>query len=501
MAAVEVAQRRTYGNWRRPSTAGLGGLGTIGTMVLMFGLVMVILLTMTIGLLPGLGFGSVIALGLMLLLVRDRHHRNGLQRSGARVGWVLTRGRGANNYRSGPVGRTPWGRYQLPGLAAQTALSEAQDAAGRSFALIHHPRTGHVSVVLGTEPDGASLVDRDQEDAWVAHWGHWLATLGTEPGLVAASVTVETAPDTGSRLRREVLGNIDPAAPEAARAMLAEVVSTYPMGSAAIRAWVGLTFCAAPRPGARRRSVDEVARDLATRLPALAQGLLAAGAGAARPVGAQELCEVIRCAYDPDAAAPLEEARSVGEVLDLTWTDVGPAAAQANWGTYRHDSATSITWAMTQPPRGEVFSSVLGSLLAPHPEIDRKRVTLLYRVLDPGTAARIVETDKRNARFRATSSQRPSARALTEVSAAEATAREEATGAGLVNFGMLVTATVHDDQRVPDARAAIDALAATARVQLRPVYGSQDSAFAAALPLGLVLPAHLKVPTEIREAL
>ncbi len=500
MAAADVARRRTYGNWRRPASAGLGGLGTIGTLVLMMGLVSVIVLTMVAGLFTGLGVGVVIALGLLLLLIRDSHHRNGLQRIGGRLGWLATRRGGADVYRSGPLGRTAWGRYQLPGLAAASELSEYEDSSGRRFAVVHLPTTGHTTVVLGTEPDGASLVDLDQEDSWVAHWGQWLATLANEPGLVSASVTIETAPDTGSRLRREVLGNIDPCAPEVARAMLAEVAGRYPVGSAAINAWVALTFATSAR-GGRRRAPDEVARDLATRLPGLAQALHAAGAGAARPLGGQELCEVIRCAYDPDAALALEEARAVGEVLELTWPDVGPAAAQANWDSYRHDGATSITWSMTQPPRGEVYSSVLTSLLAPHPDIDRKRVSLIYRVLDPAAAARIVETDKRNARFRATSSQRPSARALTEVTAAEATAREEATGAGLVNFGMLVTATVHDGARLPDAKAAIDALAATARVQLRPVYGSQDSSFAAALPLGLVLSSHLKVPTEIREAL
>ncbi len=33
------------------------------------------------------------------------------------------------------------------------------------------------------------------------------------------------------------------------------------------------------------------------------------------------------------------------------------------------------------------------------------------------------------------------------------------------------------------------------------MYGSQDSAFVAGLPLGLMLPAHLKVPQQIRSAL
>lgn len=100
-----------------------------------------------------------------------------------------------------------------------------------------------------------------------------------------------------------------------------------------------------------------------------------------------------------------------------------------------------------------------------------------------------------------TSTSKPAARDSLAVRAAAATASEEAAGAGLVNFGLLVTATVSDLSKIADAHAAIDNLAATARLRLRPVYGSQDSAFAAALPLGLVLPKHIRVPTELREKL
>ena len=68
-----------------------------------------------------------------------------------------------------------------------------------------------------------------------------------------------------------------------------------------------------------------------------------------------------------------------------------------------------------------------------------------------------------------------------------------------MQFGMLVTATVMDPAQAADARAAVDNLAATARLRLRTVYGSQDSAFAAALPLGLNMSKHLRVPSEFRE--
>jgi hypothetical protein len=156
---------------------------------------------------------------------------------------------------------------------------------------------------------------------------------------------------------------------------------------------------------------------------------------------------------------------------------------------------------MSQAPRGEVRENVLARLVAPHGEIARKRVTLLYRVIDPGEAARIVERDLHNADFRVNSSARPTARSVVEQQAARATAQEEARGAALVNFGMLLSATVFEESQLPAARAAVENLAPTARVSLRPVWGSQDSAFAAALPVGLFLPAHLKVPEAIRQAL
>ncbi|WP_132191762.1 MULTISPECIES: SCO6880 family protein [Kribbella] len=491
---------RTYGNWRAPASAGIAGLGTLGTGIMMAGLVVTMIATLAAGL-PG-ALISLLIVGaiLLLLMTKDKHGHSTLQRLSTRIGWQRAKMARHNIYRSGPLGRTAWGKFQLPGLAAASQLSEFKDSYGRPFALLYYPSTRHFTVIINAEPDGASLVDEDQVDVWVAHWGQWLASLGHEPGIIAASVTVESAPDTGIRLRREVTHNMQDDTPAIARAMLSEVIQTYPEGSALVSARVALTFKGTDRNGKRRKEED-MGRELASRLPALTQSLNSTGAGAARPVTAQELCETVRIAYDPAAAVLIDEARSQGMSPELQWTDAGPAAAQAFWDKYRHDSAWSITWQMTQAPRGEVFSSVLSQLVGPHPDIDRKRVTLLYRPLDAATAARMVEADKRNASFRATASARPSARSMAEARAADRTAQEEARGAGLVNFGMVVTGTVMTAEQLPDMVAAIDNLGATARVLLRPAYGSQDSAFVAGLPLGIVVQSHLSVPAGLREAL
>ncbi len=502
VAAVETSRGpRTYGNWRRPTSPGILGLGSIGTALLLAGLILVVIVVMIAGLLEAVIVAGVLGVVLLAVLTKDSHGKNIISRAGARAGWWTARSRGTHIYRSGPLGRALWGTYQLPGLAAPTRLSEFTDSYGRPFALLHTPATGNYSIVIGTEPDGAALVDQEQIDIWVADWGHWLANLGDEPGVEAASVTIETAPDSGTRLRREVQMNIDENAPAFARAMLGDVMVSYPSGSSTVKAYVAITFSAAQRAGGKKRKVDEMGRELAARLPGLTAGLQATGAGAARPLSAQELCEVIRVAYDPAAAVLFDDAHAEGDVPEILWPEVGPSAAQASWDGYRHDSAYSCTWAMTQAPRGNVQSGVLARLLAPHRDIARKRVTLLYRPIDAAKAAAIVEADLRAAEFRVTSTSKPAARDSLAVRAAAATASEEASGAGLVNFGLLVTATVDDLEKEADARAAIDNLAATARLRLRPVYGSQDSAFAAALPLGLVLPKHIKVPAELREKL
>ena len=499
--ATETAQvERTYGNWRRPRPPGLWHLGLISSVLLIVGLIAAIIVIAVIGLIPGL---VLLALMLPLFLVTlrpDPHGQTPIQRVGMRLGWRRARSSRAHLYRSGPLGRTPHGTYGLPGLLASSQLSEARDTYDRPFAVLCHPWCQQLTVVLETEPDGAALVDRPQVDQWVAHYGHWLAALSQEPGLACCQVSVETAPDPGTRLRHAILGRQDPNAPELARETLSEIVRLYPSGAADLKARVTLTFNMLT--AGRRRSASETAHDLATRLGGITQRLHATGAGVAMPVDAQRLCEIVHAAYNPPAAELMEEARAAGEPAKLSWEDVGPAAADARAESYWHDGAVSVTWAMSQAPRGEVRENVLARLIAPHAEIARKRVTLLYRVIDPGEAARIVERDLHNAEFRVNSASRPTARAVVEQHAARATAQEEARGAALVEL--------RDARHRDGARRATSCrsparpwtnLAPTARISLRPVWGSQDSAFAAALPVGLFLPAHLKIPEAVRQSL
>jgi hypothetical protein len=482
----------TYGNWRKPSSPGIGRLGLIGTMILMVGLMIVTLIAMVSPLL-GLISAVVLGLGLLPLVIQDQLGRSALQLITARVAWWWGRSRGWHLYRSGPLGITPYGSYRLPGLLATSRLVEARDSYGRPFALVVIPSTRHYTAVFECNADGAALVDQKQVDTWVAYWGHWLAALGYEPGLVAASVTIETAPDLGHRLREEVDANTDPNAPELARAALEEIVWNYPVGSARVSTRIAVTYAALPRPGGKRRDEGEMAREIGMRIPGLMSALEMTGAGAARPMTADQLARAVRVAYDPNSQSGLEAT----EGQETRWEDVGPVAAQELWDHYVHDSGYSITWGMSEAPRGEVLSSVMTGLVSPHHDIARKRVTFLYRPYDPGSAAHIVERDRKDTRFRLNGA----ARNEIDVVKSDQSALEEARGAGVTRFTMLVTATVRSAEELPLAAAAVDTLAPPARLRLRRMYGSQASAFAAALPLGIVLPDHLQAPGVVRESL
>ncbi|MFI5682231.1 SCO6880 family protein [Streptomyces cellulosae] len=105
-----------------------------------------------------------------------------------------------------------------------------------------------------------------------------------------------------------------------------------------------------------------------------------------------------------------------------------------------------------------------------------------------------LQQDYRNALFNTQQSQIGQARDDAELTAARRTTEEQAQGHGVIRFGLLITAPVNSADELTTAAATVDNLAPAARIAVRPVYGSQAAAFAAALPLGLVLPLHTAVP-------
>ncbi len=200
-----------------------------------------------------------------------------------------------------------------------------------------------------------------------------------------------------------------------------------------------------------------MAAELAPRLPEIVAKLSGTGAGVCELLDAQALCRLLRVAYDPAAADALADAAAQGggPVL-LRWDSIGPPAADKQWDHYRHASGLSVSWTMTEV-MGAVHREGLLPLLRPHPAVDRKRVALIYQPMAPAASPHVAGANLAAAEFRVNTSRKPTARDRKDLQVASATAEEEAHGHGLVDFAVLVTATVRRGQDVALAEAAIDA--------------------------------------------
>lgn len=496
MMAEHAQNPPTYGHWRRPRSAGLLGLGTLGTAAGL-GAIVLVLIALMVTWKAAVVLAALFAVAFTPLMVRVGG-RSGAQAATARLAWWRGRRREQHVYRSGAISAVRGGAHTLPGLLAASEMFTARDAYDREFGMVRIPATEHYTAVLRCDADGAALVDPAQIDDWVAGWSNWLSALAHEPALEGVSVTVETAPDSGERLRTEVEYLIDPAAPELARQVLTETAQYYPAGSASVRTSVAVTYRG--NHAGHRRTPSEMAVEIGSRLPALSESLAMTGAGAARPMTPAALSETVFTAYHPTQAVDIDQARNGGG-SGVDWSDAGPSGMRESWDRLRHDCGVSVTWAMEEAPRGTVLSSVLTGLLSPHRDVPRKRVTLIYRPHEPGAAAKIVDNDLRDARFLESRREMARARDSLEVRAAVQSTQEEAAGAGVVRFGALVTATVTDDDDYRGACTAIGNLGATARLRLRRVYGAQSAAFSAGLGVGVVLSSHVLIPTSLREEL
>lgn len=105
---------RTYGNWRKPLSPGIGGIGAAGTLLLFTGMLLFIIV-MFVSMVLAVGVAVVFGIALLPLMFRDKHGRNGLQRITARVAWIRGKTYGKHLYRSGPLSEIPREPVSCPG--------------------------------------------------------------------------------------------------------------------------------------------------------------------------------------------------------------------------------------------------------------------------------------------------------------------------------------------------------------------------------------------------
>lgn len=502
MSTEVTVKPGTYGNMTKPGRSGILGL-PMGVSLLGVPAILLLVLMMARGwFLPAVVLAVVAVLAAVLILVTQKDGRSIYGRTMLRIMQRRKEKAGKHVYLAGPTGKARDGQVRLPGLLAASELSEHTDSYGNRFGMLRVVGQGvkNYSIVIEAHPDGDELVDQERVNSMVAHWGAWLAQRGIEEGIRGASVTVESAPDSGLRLRRMMAANASQDSSPFATAVAEAIPHEYEGGSPVLTTRLTVTFDGGAIDSSQRdRGVEEMAQDIGNRLPVILSGLGDTGAGTSvRTCTAQDIIDATRTAYDPTTATQIEEARADGGT-GLSWSDAGPMFALDAFDHYRHDRGFSKSWTMYEGPRGVFHSNALRRVLEPSADVLRKRVTILYRPIPAARATELVERDINDATFAASQRQRASARDAQRRAAAMKSAQEEAQGAGLVRFGLVVTVSTRDPERFKQLDKQIPASFNQARLRVRPALGNQAVTFQAGLPLGVVLPDHMLLPDEIRD--
>lgn len=476
-----MASNTTYGDWMRPMPGGIRNIGIPLTIAGMGVLTCTLLVSMA-SVVAAIAI-LVVGMGVILVLaIRDREHRNMVDRAVEKRTWMAAQRTGANLYRSGLLAPIDGGKAMLPGILSRVVLTSALDGLGREFCLVRHAHTGEYSLLLSCQPQGASLADDDVEDSYVASWAGLMESLASETGVTQLAVTVDTAPDSGVRFRRTLSKRIVKDAPELAARAMAQIMDQYAAGGASNDVTLTLTFRYTDRDG-KYLEAGEAARRISLLLPSIREQIAQAGGGAARALGMEEITRMVRVAYDPAAQETIEES---DEPPYIAWEDCGPLMHEAGWSHYSHDSGLSRTWEMVDPPQSNVTADTLTRLLSPLADCDRKRVTVLYRMLPPDKTMFMAEQNRQKAANQVSQEKRATVRSMSQIGKANRQAVETNQGAVMVFFGMLVTVTVsrgeQESQRLEAASRAVEQAAGGAKIDLRPCYGAQDTGFAASLP-------------------
>ncbi len=162
-----------------------------------------------------------------------------------------------------------------------------------------------------------------------------------------------------------------------------------------------------------------------------------------------------------------------------------PMVVEPHWDAVHTDATWHATYWIAEWPRVEVTPDFLGPLLF---SSLRRTVVIVMEPISPSRAARQVAqartADIADGELRRRGGFLVTARHAREKEGVEDRDGELADGHAQYRFTGYVTVTADSRAELNAARAALEQAAGQARIELRLLFGEQDTAFACSLPLG-----------------
>nr|WP_176704980.1 SCO6880 family protein [Arthrobacter sp.]AXV46597.1 hypothetical protein pA58H2_p51 [Arthrobacter sp.] len=482
-----VAQDK-FGNWLKPTAPGLFGLSLGALAVSGTGVVLVLLALVQ----------EAWLLALAVLLITFVVVFFGLVRFGGttilskvtdRLSLAGRNQRGESFYVTGPLSALPREAAQrLPGALVNVDTLSGVDGLNREYSLLHHKSVGKIAAVFGCTPDGAAMQEQAVINNQVSHFGSWISSLSVDAGLSGATIVVDSASESSAGTCQAVREDVAPNAPAFAKQVLDEAVGTLPARSSVLNVYSTLVWDAKAL-GATDKDISPAVAEVASRLPVQSQMLTRAGAGAPRPLVESELAEIAHLAYQPARDQELALDALTGLRANRSWDQAGPEFFDDSRGrVVFHDGVASMTLMMTVPPESQITARSFDQLFGPNAKFLRKRVAIMYRPVDPGTAAKTVNRLVRNADWKiSTRKGRATSFDTKNKAVAEKTELELAQGARLSMFSLMVTVTFEANQEAyRDALNQIKSLMGQLLMPYRFVEHAGSAAFHTTLPFGVL---------------
>jgi hypothetical protein len=381
----------------------------------------------------------------------------------------------------------------LPPFLAGIHLLEAPGDWGRlaGAGVVHDTCNGAMSAVVRVRGQGFALAPRDEQVRLLAGWGDVLAAFATERGAVARLSWTDFTTPTGMRDHLAWLASQPTTASDAFDSYRELLEGTGAL-SAGHDVLVTVTVARERLTGARSRAdVDErLLAALGKAVDTLVRGLRTASLLADDPLTAGELAAVLRGRLDPSRMRKASTG-SLAERLGLVQPpNAGPMAVDIEWSRLRTDGAWHRTYWIAEWPRLTQHPDWMEPVLA-FVGTGSRTLTVLFEPVAPSASRRRIDRESikldTDATSRAERGRRVDAGHRRLQAAVAEREAELVAGYAEVTYAGLVTVTADDEAAL---RAACDECEQVARehgLELRPLDGRHDLAYAAALPLGLGL--------------
>lgn len=477
------------GRFPRLSHRGLIlGLSLAQTVVIAASLA-VLVVSMFIGGMAGLIiFGPLVVLAVTGAVIRVGGE-SGLGFAGRWITWQRRQAKGQTRWRARPERPVENGSLGLPGPSASLRVFTTPDGP----AMVFDPYARTVTAVVRVSAPAFVLLDSSEQARRVGGWGHALAGLCQGGRIARVQVLERTIPDPGDELAQwwaehghrggdwssqiysELIRQAGPAT---------ERHETY----IAISLGLKIAGRQVRQAGGGMRGASQI---LASEMRSFGRALHSAGVSVHHWLGARDIAEVIRSAYDPHSVAAMSRRGSLSaDAAGVDPAAAGPVAVDEAWGYIRTDSGWHAVYWIIEWPRVEAHASFLHPLLYV-PGV-RRNLSIVAQPLPIKRALREVQRDKvehlvdsaQRRRF----GQLETEMQREELRDVERRERELVSGHGDMRWAGFVSVSADSREALDEACSVLETAATQALVDVKLLGAQQAEAFvAAALPLGVGL--------------